>query len=341
MQSPSAYFSAVALFAVIALCFIANPAYSAPEVKKPACAATSEFVAVDLSLPVSSIRATADESGLDALRRFGVTTVFRYYDMPSETIACKTLLPEEADSIAAKGMKIGVVFQHNSDDPATFVVDTDAGKAHALRALELAASNGQPLNTAIYFGIDGADLHLQELASMYTQRQGKPLTPEEENQFRAAGKRKMAYWYKRFRTYRNEAFGSDARIRAESFYPFVKRYLQAVRSVFDNHARSHGGKTYKIGLYCTGGICDYAERNSLADYYWVTAEGRNLPEYSRFVDRGRWSLLQQRETSCPDWLTKGVSFDFNRVAAGADIGTWSPEPSRRVAVARPSTCPAR
>jgi hypothetical protein len=333
--------SACHVVAAVAIWLCVSPALSAPKVTRPACAVTGEFPVVDFSTPVTNLRATGGKSGLDALKDFGVTTVFRYYDMPNETIDCKTLLPDEADAILAKGLKIGVVFQHNSDDPATFVADENTAKAHARRVLDLAAANGQPPNSAIYFGIDGADLHLQDLASFYQRRQGRPLSAQEKSDLANRGKRKFVAWYENFLGYRAQAFGPNAKITAESMRPFVKRYLDNVRTVFNEYAQSHSGRTYKIGLYCTGGICDYAASNSLADYYWVTAEGRDLPEYSRFIDEGQWSLLQQLETVCSDWRSKGVSFDFNRVSTRADIGAWSPEPSDRVPMARPLTCPAR
>jgi hypothetical protein len=275
---------------------------------------------------VTNLKATDGKSGLDALKSFGVTTVFRYYDMPDETLPGKTLLPNEVAAILAKNLKIGVVFQHNSDDPATFIANENTGKVHARRALELATSNRQPLGTAIYFGIDGAELHLQDLASFYERHQGRPLSEQEEADLRKQKKRKFIAWYKKFRTYRNSAFGPNDKITAKSMHPFVKKYLDGVRAVFREYAQSHSGQTYKVGLYCTGGICDYAAANTPVDYYWVTAEGRNLPEYGRFIDKGRWSLLQQLETLCPDWKSKNVGFDFNRVSPQADIGTWPKDP---------------
>jgi hypothetical protein len=125
---------------------------SAPEVKRPTCAASSEFRAVDLSIPIQNISASSGKSGLDALKDFGVGVIFRYYDMPNETIPCKTLLPDETDAILAKNLSIGVVFQHNSDDPATFIAGANTARAHALRSLDLAAANGQPSESAISFG---------------------------------------------------------------------------------------------------------------------------------------------------------------------------------------------
>ena len=121
----------------------------------------------------------------------------------------------------------------------------------------------------------------------------------------------------------------------------MKRYFDTVRAVFHRYAQSHPSHDYKIGMYCTAGVCDYALKNSLADYYWVTAEGRKNPEYARFVDQNRWNLLQQRETPCDKWRSKGVSFDFNRVGPQAEFGAWSIKQPEVIPVARPETCRSR
>jgi hypothetical protein len=319
------------------LIFHPGPAASAPEVTKPACAASTEFTVVDLSRPVTDLRATDGKSGLSALKDFGVTAIFRYYDLPKESLGCKTLLPDEVDAILAASLSIGVVFQHNSDDPATFVADN--AKAHAQRSLALAAANGQPAGSAIYFGVDGADLHLNDLARLYERRGGTPMSPQEQDELIKQRKRKLVVWYGNFLTYRHQAFAPDAKITAQSLYPFVKRYFDTVRSVFREHARAHPDQSYKVGMYCTGGVCEYAAKNSLADYYWVTAEGRNLPDYARFIDANRWHLLQQLPTSCPGWTTRDVGFDFNRVAPSGDFGAWSRRRPDRAPIDRPETCP--
>jgi hypothetical protein len=337
-------FSDASVLAAIAFSlYVTTPAQSAPKVEKPECAATTEFPVADFSMPLTNLIASPGKSGLDALKEFGVTTIFRYYDLPKETIACKTLLPEEADAIVAKGMKLGVVFQNNSDDPATFIVSENTGKAHAQRALDLAAHNGQPLGSVIYFGMDGADLHLEEVEALYRRYQGGPLPPKVKDDFINDKKANRIKWYEEFVTYRNKNFKPQDKITAQSMQFFLRRYLENVRAVFKKHAESHSGQTYKIGLYCTGGICDYAKTSSagpLADYYWVTAEGRDLPEYSRFVDKGEWNLLQQRETKCPTWKSKKVSFDFNRASPQGDVGSWIPNKSERVPLPRPLRCPA-
>jgi hypothetical protein len=211
-----------------ALCFIIGGAISfaicrnaraAPPVKKPSCEKSDEFKVVDFSIPVTKLIATNGKSGLDD---FGVTTIFRYYDLPHETLPCKTQLTDEADAILLKGFSIGVVFQHNSDDPATFVADSDTAKVHAQRALDLAAANGQPPRSAIYFGVDGADLHLNDLVQEGRRRGGKPVSDQEIQEIKKLRKAKepltLARRYNAFLKYRDEAFGANARITAESLW---------------------------------------------------------------------------------------------------------------------------
>ena len=162
---------------------------------------------------------------------------------------------------------------------------------HAQRALDLAAANGQPPRSAIYFGVDGADLHLNDLVQEGRRRGGKPVSDQEIQEIKKLRKAKepltLARRYNAFLKYRDEAFGANARITA------------------------------------------------------VTAEGRKNPEYARFVDQNRWNLLQQRETPCDKWRSKGVSFDFNRVGPQAEFGAWSIKQPEVIPVARPETCRSR
>lgn len=312
-------------------------AFSAPPVEQPACTGNSGFTVIDSSIPVTKVVAENNEPGLDALKRYGVRTIFRYYDLLEESIACKTLLPSETDAILGAGFKIGVVFQHASDDPNTFIADARTAETHALRALDLAAANGQPKDSAIYFGVDGADLHLEEVARMYKKRNGKDLSDSEAKALRRNHQGPLVRWYRNFLTYRGRAFKPNEPITAESLYPFVKKYFETISRVFANRAANEPDRSYKIGMYCTAALCEYAAGVPLADYFWVTAEGRKKPAYAEFVDKKRWHLLQQLETLCPSWQhPPNAGFDFNRVSERG-IGDWGTS-ARRTPTRRPTTC---
>jgi hypothetical protein len=88
------------------------------------------------------------------MREVGVDTIVRYYDHVDETIEGKTLRFAERLEIAEAGFEILVVFQHNNNEIATFR-DRRRGAADAARSLALAAEIGQPVGSAIYFGVDG------------------------------------------------------------------------------------------------------------------------------------------------------------------------------------------
>lgn len=259
--------------------------------------------------------------------------------MPIESIACKTLLPYETDAILHAKFRIGVVFQHLSNDPNTFIDAQANAKAHALRVLELAAANGQPKDSAIYFGVDGADLHLEEAAITYKRRNGRAYSAQEIAQMNR-DQRSAAYIYNNFVKYRNTAFKPDEKITAASLYPFLKIYFETIAEIFSEHAKVNPDQSYKIGIYCTSAVCTYATSKKLAEFFWVTAEGRDDPSYADFIDHNPWHLLQQRSTSCPKWSSPDnneVEFDFNRRSEG-DIGDWN-SVGKRTPIARPKKCP--
>lgn len=121
-----------------------NPAPIPPEETNPV---KKGGRAVDLSRPVN-------QTFLNAVKALGVSTIIRYYDHPNETIRGKTLRRRERDLILKNGLKIAVVFQHNNNQLSSFT--EERGKADAQRSLALAAENLQPLDSAIYFGVDGS-----------------------------------------------------------------------------------------------------------------------------------------------------------------------------------------
>ena len=310
---------------------LASAAWSAPPVKKPDCGPNREFSVADLSDRTHKLVEKNGTPGLQALQDYGIKTIFRYYDFKNESKKCKTLQPKETDALLAKGFRIGVVFQHESSDPKTFIIDSEIGRKHALRSLELAAANGQPKDSAIYFGVDGADLHLRDAAILYRRRNGTDLTPAEA----AAMDPGHVKWYRNFRSYRNAHFRPDEPITAESLNPFIKTYFEKITAAFKEHARQNPEQSYKIGIYCTAAMCDFALRNTLAEFFWVTAEGRLDASYAGFVDQNRWHLLQQQETKCPKWETV-TGLDFNRTSQRG-IGDWNTT-GKRTPIDPPVTC---
>lgn len=308
-----------------------GPAWSAPPVKQPDCGPNSEFSVADLSDRTNKLVEQNNKPGLQTLKDYGIKSIFRYYDFPNESKRCKTLQPNETDALLAAGFRIGVVFQHESSDPKTFITDPEIGKKHAVRSLALAAANGQPKDSAIYFGVDGADLHLRDAAVLYKRRNGADLTPAEA----AAMEPSQVKWYRNFRVYRNTYFRPDEQITAASLNPFIKTYFENIAAAFRDHARQNPEQSYKIGIYCTAAVCDFALKKELAEFFWVTAEGRLDPSYAGFVDQNRWNMLQQRETKCPGWKTK-TGLDFNRTSS-RPIGDWSTT-GRRTPIDPPVTC---
>lgn len=123
------------------------------------CPKTGAVQAVDLSMPV-------DQHFLDVMKEIDVNTVIRYYDQPNETLQGKTLLPAETTLLARNGFDIITVFQHNNNVISTFT--PARGTSDSNRSLVLAAENGQPKGSAIYFGVDGSWSAASDLAAIKT-----------------------------------------------------------------------------------------------------------------------------------------------------------------------------
>ena len=121
------------------------------------CVTASPAVAADLASHV-------DEAFLKRMRSVGVKTIFRYYDHQDETLPGKTLHRAESDLILKYGFSLGVVFQHWNDRFTSFTVER--GRVDAVRSLILARENGQPENSAIYFGVDGGWASNTEVAAI-------------------------------------------------------------------------------------------------------------------------------------------------------------------------------
>lgn len=123
-----------------------NSGTGVPNPVDPAPVLVKGGTAVDLATPVN-------QQFLNRMKELNVSTIIRYYDHVNETLPGKTLRRAERDLIVQNGLKIAVVFQHNNNRLTSFT--RTRGNSDALRALELAQENLQPLGSAIYFGVDG------------------------------------------------------------------------------------------------------------------------------------------------------------------------------------------
>ena len=110
------------------------------------CPAPGEYQAFDMAT-------YSDQKFLDTMRYLGMTTAIRYYDWVAETIKGKTPTLAEMALFKKNGFNFLGVFQHNSNQTATFTAAR--GKIDAARILELAKLWGQPKGSAVYLGVDG------------------------------------------------------------------------------------------------------------------------------------------------------------------------------------------
>ena len=315
----------------------------------PACSANPDVKVADFSVPVTELRTANGDPSLKALKQFGVKTIIRYYDHPDETIACKTLLKEESDAIISNDMSIAVVFQHNNDDPETFI-DKTRGAADAKRALALAAANGQPFGSTIYFGVDGVDQVINDVVYEYAISGGKDMTEDRKAALLKKDKsnQKHINQYERFLAYGSDAFaGPVNKLGPESIVPYVKGYFSDINRVFREAASADPARTFDIGAYGSGLICRVllADKSLNIKHCWL-AQSTGWPEYDRFKTGNTWSLLQENRTICPDWqyprdTKNAVEFDFNHVnATQPDFGQWSVKREAGAPIGRSTKCPA-
>ena len=313
----------------------------------PSCAAHPGLSVVNSSIPLTEVQAEKAQA-LDVLTQFGVNTIIRYYDHDAETIACKTLLPEESDEILAKGFSIAVVFQHNNGDPETFFSKV-RGEEDAKRSLALAAANGQPYGSAIYFGVDGADQVIADMVFEYRVSHGMPMTKERKDLLINQGKATHVRFYARFLHYKSTYFGGKpvSSLTPNDILPFVKNYFMEVNRVFQEAAKAnpHSG-SYDVGGYGSGLVCDFLLTNKLVKYCWL-AQSDGWPGYAAFKTSNNWRLLQEKPTKCPSWSylrdkRQKVDFDFNTPnASNTDFGQWSKKTPNPTPIVRPKSCPAQ
>ncbi|HEY6259802.1 MAG TPA: glycoside hydrolase domain-containing protein [Xanthobacteraceae bacterium] len=298
--------------------------------KRPACLASREFTVADFSVPLSKLLSDKKSPALEALKAFNVDTIFRYYDQEDETLPGKTLSGEESDAILAAGLKIGVVFQHHNDDPTKFL-DPSSGTKDAERALKLADDNRQPYGSAIYFAVDGPERHLDPLIREYRLNGGRAMPDARKAQLREQKKDYFIESYDNFLNYGRDAFHIDRldRVTVAMMKPVIARHFSSIRGSFQAYAQEHAGNGYKIGMYCTAAMCLLGDDSKLAEYFWVSPEGRRDPEYRKFLQReGHWHLVQQLPTPCPGWGPtpdqRQLEFDFNQISAKhPDFGQWA------------------
>ncbi len=314
----------------------------------PTCSAHPEFRAADFSIPVPHIRidkGAGAKNVLDTLKSFGIGTLVRYYDFEDESIECKTLLRDETEALIHAGFSIAVIFQHNNDDPASFI-DKDRGTTDAIRSLDLAAANGQPLDSTIYFGVDGPEVTLVNLKKEYALNHGQPMGADRvaELSSTASGKR-FIMQYVEFMQYYKNTFGIVDRIDTKSLLPFIRSYFKKVIEVFKQ--RANGKPFYAIGGYGSGLVCGELLDAQLVSTCWL-ANATTWPGYRVFRDEKksgvyRWSMVQQPPTQCPRWYnphdTEIVEYDLNQVNPDRpNFGQWSRMEASVKTIARSPRC---
>jgi Domain of unknown function (DUF1906) len=142
----------------------------------PDCKPHPGLTIADFSFPVHALVDEHQNSVLSILKdQFKITAILRYYDDDPESIRGKTLTAAEADAILAAKLSIGTIFQHFNDDPTKFMLP-NVGAHDADRALLLADRIGQPHESAIYFGIDGPERHLDDIKQEFRLSHGKLMT---------------------------------------------------------------------------------------------------------------------------------------------------------------------
>jgi Domain of unknown function (DUF1906) len=301
----------------------------------PSCKAHSQFQAVDLSQPFTTITSRGGKGGAQLFKQLGIKTVVRYYAWADGETTCKSLFPDETDAILAGGFNIITIFQHGNSDPETFL-DKSRGAKDAREALKLAGANGQPAGSAIYFAVDGVDQAIYDSVFEWSINKGGAVKAARKKRLLRADRsyRKHFGFYDRFRKYHRRAFGKPASaIKGSDILPFVKHYFTEV-----NRVLKADGK-YRVGGYGSGATCNMLLKNKLVDFCWV-AMSTGWPGTKQFLASGRWNLAQQETTFCKDWHFNGgerVRFDFNRMKSG-NIGQWNKKGPVTPAPGLPEKC---
>jgi hypothetical protein len=301
----------------------------------PTCNSHREFQAIDLSQPVTTIATANGKTGLQGLRAIGVKTIARYYDWVDGETTCKTLFPKESDAIIAAGFSIVTIFQHENSDPETFL-NKSRGAKDAREAIAIAAANGQPPGSMIYFAVDGVDQTIKDAVFEWNVSKGRSVTAARRSRLLRADPsyRKHLKFYERFRQYHRTAFGKVApSIKAGDIIPFVDHYFTELNRVLKADGR------YRIGAYGSGMVCKHLLGKNLAEHCWL-AMSTGWPQSKEFQASGNWSLVQQQTTFCKGWKfndSEMARFDFNRIKSG-DVGQWSKKGKVTPAPGLPAKC---
>jgi hypothetical protein len=301
----------------------------------PSCNTHREFPAVDLSQPVTTITTKSGKSGMEAFKAIGVKTIARYYDWVDGETTCKSLFPKESDALIAAGFNIITIFQHENSDPETFL-DKSRGARDAREALKLAAANGQPAGSAIYFAVDGVDQTVKDAVFEWRVNKGQSVSAARKKRLLRADPsyRKHIKFYERFRQYHRKAFGKGADALSErSLLPFIEHYFTEVNRVIKADGR------YRIGVYGSGLVCKQIQGKGLAKFCWL-AMSSGWPGTKAHRSSGQWHMAQQLTTFCKGWQFNGretARFDFNRMKSG-DVGQWSKKGPVVRATGLPAKC---
>ncbi len=308
---------------------------AAPALAAPACTTQSAFKAVDLSQPITTITTKSGKSGVEAFKSIGIKTIARYYDWVDGETTCKTLFPKESDAIIAAGLTIVTIFQHENSDPETFL-NKSRGAKDAREALKIAAANGQPPGSAIYFAVDGVDQTVKDAVFEHSLHKGGPVPSARRKKLLKADPsyRKHIKFYERFRSYYRRAFGKNAAsIRASDMLPHVDHYFREVNRIMKADGR------YRVGGYGSGLVCRHLLGKKLVDFCWL-AMSTGWPQSKEFQASGKWSLSQQHTTFCKDWQFNAremARFDFNRIKVG-NMGQWGKKGKITPAPGLPARC---
>ncbi len=301
----------------------------------PSCNTHKEFPAVDLSQPVTTITTKSGKTGVQAFKAIGIRTIARYYDWVDAETTCKSLFPKESDAIIAAGFSILTIFQHENSDPETFL-DKSRGAKDAREALKLAAANGQPPGSAIYFAVDGVDQTIKDSVFEWRVNKGQVVQAARKKRLLTADPsfRKHIKFYERFRHYHKAKFGKHAEaVSHRDMLPFVDHYFREVNRILKADGR------FRIGVYGSGMVCSHVRGKNLAEFCWL-AMSTGWPGTKEYFASGKWNLVQQHSTFCKNWQFNGketARFDFNRVKGG-DVGQWSKKGKVTPAAGLPAKC---
>lgn len=314
---------------------------AAPLRAGPACHAHSGMTAIDASHPLTELTARNGKPELAALRDLGVNTVIRYYDNVTETLPCKTLVPEETRALLQAGFSVLAVFQHHNDNPMTFLTP-GRGTLDAQRAIELALANGQPTGSAIYFGVDGVDGALESANYEYAKSAGGPISATREATLQksmgAGAYKKHKAFYDIYREEGAALFGGAlGKHRGQDMLPHIESYFRDLTQVFTNFGNQTGIR-FKLGAYGGGMVCDHLLTAGLAEMCWLS-QSKGLPGYDSFNASNRWVMRQELTTVCSGWKFRtggDFQFDFNVVNARTpDFGQWRTQTDYAIPFSRP------